>query len=165
MKHWKSLFIGWASPVAAGFLILTSPVLRPIFADCGTPESDCDHITTDYRQCPPLRSATEKSVLREILQGRSVDLRGRAENRLGACFIRYLLTDHSLKIPAAGIIIVGAIIEGQLDLQNLEIAHHFELKECLFKDAVNLRRAHFVKGLSLERSQFGENYQDSNWLI
>ena len=150
--------------LAAALLVMVSSANHPAFADCTTEERSCDHLTPGYAECSPARSANEEYALGEILKGKQVDFHDRYQ-RLSGCFIRFLLTDHNLKIPASGIVIIGATIDGQVDLENLEVVHRVELKNCLFKNAVNLRRSHFSKGLSFEHSQFAEQYEDSSWLI
>jgi len=127
--------------IVSAFIVLALIITAQ--ADCQIAETTCDYITTPLEDCSLSRSETEAYVEREIVRGRPVDLRSFKDKSLRGCFISALLLDARLRIPPQGVIIVGATINGLVDLQNAEITHHTELRECQFNGAVNLRRSHF----------------------
>jgi hypothetical protein len=161
MKNRQKILIVLAQVMLASLFVLTLSVTNSVLADCQTKdEFACEPQTqTDYRQnCSSQTTQPEQFVLEKILAGRKVVLDEGPETELSGCFIKYLLTSPSLKIPAVGIMIQGATINSPIDLQNAEVLYNVQLTNCVFKGEVNLRRSHFARGLSFANSQFGETY-------
>lgn len=114
-----------------------------------------------YTGMPRQLTAQERWVIQQIEQGREADLQEKSasdkENRsLDATFLKYLLTDFSNdnQVLNRGITIANATIEGDLNLDNLEISYPVCFKHCTFTGTVTLKRSYFKKDLSFESSQF-----------
>ena len=60
----------------------------------------------------------------------------------------------TIKICQQGVKIVNATIEGDIDLDNVEIDYPVYLKHCTFEGRVNIKRGYFKKDLSFEASEF-----------
>lgn len=117
----------------------------------------CEATSGEYKECEPPttdEATAERFVLAQVRAGRTVKLSGATKNKLRGCFIRDLLI-KGVATPEVGIMIDGATIEGPVDIRNGNVAYHVELTHCKFLSDVNLKRSHFLKGLSFAGSQFG----------
>src|SRR5262249_1353020 len=133
----------------------------PVDAQCPSPRSTdkaCGATSEEYKECD---SATkdednaEQFVREQVHAGKAVKFSGKTDKTVRGCFIRNLLTE--VATPQVGIVIDGATIDGPIDLRNTKITNHVELTHFTFLDDVNLKRSHFLKGLSFTGSQFGSS--------
>jgi hypothetical protein len=112
---------------------------------------------------PRKLTAQETWIIGQIKQGKEADLNkvvsGKGNHSLNASFLKYLITDlcKNIKICNQGIKIANATIDGDLNLDNLEISYPLVLKHCKFTGDVTLKRSYFKKDLSFEGSQFLKN--------
>ena len=106
-----------------------------------------------------LNYAAEEWVKENAGSG-EIDLTRRFEHEndrvLRATFLASLLTEPhmGLKSDRQGMRIVGAIVNGKLDLTKKEVPFNTELIECRFTDPVYLSGSSFLSGLSVEKSVF-----------
>src|SRR5689334_17890851 len=123
-----------------------------------TADDACKTTTTEYKECDDAtkeEKTAEQFVREQVHDGKAVKLLDATDNKVRGCFIRDLLTE--VGTPQVGMMIDGATIDGAIDLRNREIPYHVELTNCIFLDDVNLKRSHFLKGLSFAGSQFGSS--------
>ena len=123
-------------------------------------KDECESTSAEYKGCEPPSSeeaAAEQFVLAQVQAGKVVKLSGAPNSKLRGCFIRDLLT-KGVATPEVGIMIDGATIDGPVDLRNGNVPNHVELTHCKFLADVNLKRSHFLKGLSFVGSQFGSSF-------
>lgn len=115
--------------------------------DCGdTPES--------YEQCAAAsgdQQITEQGVLNQVLKG--VRVKFEPDKVIRGCFLRDLLTRGAGTL-GTGIVIDGATIKGPIDIRNQTVNLHVELINSKFEDDFNMKRSHFLKGLSFAGSSF-----------
>jgi hypothetical protein len=137
---------------ALGFLCLLLFLL--------TAQANCATYKTDSGG-PRKLTEQESWILGQIRQGKEADLRtrvaGEKENySLDAGFLEQLFNDNCKNMQNCnkGVNIANAIIDGNLDLNNVEINYPVCLKNCLFKGRVTLKKSYFKKDLSLEGSIF-----------
>ena len=107
-------------------------------------------------------SETEKWVVDQIAAGADayVDIVFPVEKRkIGAPFLEELLGGElsGVKPHRNGIRIIGAIIEGSMDLSNAQISCDVWLKNCQFNGPVKFQHASFAGVISLNESTFKAN--------
>ena len=135
-----------------GFFCLVFLLSVP-YAFCAAPQVDSGR--------PRQLTAQESWVIQQIEQGREADLQEKSTGHkwnpsLNADFLKYLLTDFSKnnQVLNRGINIANATIEGDLNLDNLEVSYPLCLKRCTFTGIVSFNRSYFRKDLSFEGSHF-----------
>lgn len=103
----------------------------------------------------------EQYVLQQIQAGNPAKMADVFEEKdlvISAKFLKMLLTDSQhLQLHPHGIMIEGAIIEGELDLINNEIPYDTFLTGCHFLNPVNLTQSRFAKSLHLTDSVFSDD--------
>jgi hypothetical protein len=113
-----------------------------------------------------LRNLTEQETwtLGQVKQGKEADLKKRVAGKkqnysLDAEFLKALITGalNNIQISNQGVKITNATIEGDLDLDNVEITYPVVLKHCKFMGQVTLKRSYFKKDLSFEGSEFSKS--------
>jgi hypothetical protein len=113
-----------------------------------------------------LRKLTEQEswILGQIRQGKEADLRKRVAGEkqnysLDAGFLETLFNGalKNIQVSNQGVTITNATIEGDLDLDNVEINYPVFLKHCKFTGQVSLKRSYFKKDLSFEGSEFSRS--------
>jgi hypothetical protein len=102
----------------------------------------------------------ESWVLSQVTQGNRADLNKgfgeEAKKHLRAGFLEKLLINGfgDSRIPRRGVQISNAIIDGQINLEYIEIDHLLRLNDCIFLDTVTFKESHFKKDLSFTGSKF-----------
>ncbi len=122
-------------------------------ANCATGQS--------YSGEPRKLTEQESWIIGQIGQGKEADLKQgvageQQKYSLDAGFLKQLF-NHAFKnieVSNQGVTIANATIEGDLDLDNVEINYPVCLKQCIFTGQVNLKRSYFKKDLSFEGSKF-----------
>lgn len=103
-------------------------------------------------------SEVERFVLHQVQQGEiaSLDRFPQDQRKLSASFIAELLTSRkaSLKTPPYGVMIMYAVITGDLDLTDQEIPYPVNLDNCTFEGDVDFTRSRFAGSLYLTNSNF-----------
>lgn len=103
---------------------------------------------------------TERWVLKQIAAGYQADLSlafpRESDRVLRASFLQALLTDSlkDLKVGRHGLHIAHAIVCGDIDLDNAEVAFDTSLNDCEFKGNVSLSQSHFRKSLLVRNTVF-----------
>ena len=113
----------------------------------------------------PQVTEQETWVLSQIKEGREADLGKKYvgednKRRLNAGFLKKLLNGDfkDLPIPHQGVKIANAvIIDGPLDLKDLEVDYPLSLSHCVFQDPVNFEKSNFKKDLKFIGSRFLQN--------
>jgi len=108
----------------------------------------------------------ERYILQQLTAGKVADLAQQfgpeEKNRqVQPQFLTRLLTEGfpGIKIPYQGVRINHAVIQGPLDLENIEVAPWVEFLDCRFTGPVNMRDVWFKKGLTLSRSRFDQKVE------
>jgi hypothetical protein len=121
----------------------------------GTANKEVAHDATPHAPTP-----AEHYVLARLREGEVADLNEFAASEqdriLSGSFITDLLTTASerYRLPAHGVQILNARVQGDIDLENQEIPYDVKLLSCTFEDFVDATRAHFQKGLTIDGSHF-----------
>jgi len=134
-------------PIASLVFVIGVAGLSPVGADA--PQAGCD---------------AECYVVEQLKMGADVSLEAKfpvasfpsSKRELRGSFVAALLTDGvpDLKIDPHGIVIVGAVITGMLDLRGKEIPYDVSVHGWTFNGSVELGNSHFAKGLALIDSKF-----------
>ena len=103
----------------------------------------------------------ESWILAQIKDGKEANLKqwtagGKENHSLEASFLKYLLVEvcKNLQVCEQGVNIANATIEGDLNLDNLEIGYPVYFKHFIFNGQVSLKRSYFKNDLSFRDSKF-----------
>ena len=103
----------------------------------------------------------ESWIVAQIKDGKEANLKqwtagGKENHSLDASFLKYLLVEvcKNLQVCEQGVNIANATIEGDLNLDNLEIGYPVYFNHCIFNGQVSLKRSYFKKDLSFQGSKF-----------
>jgi hypothetical protein len=134
-------------PIANLVFVIGVAGLSPVSAK--TPQAEC---------------AAECYVLEQLQMGADVSLEAKfppssfpsSKRELRGAFVAALLTGGvpNLRIDPHGIVIVGAVVTGMLDLRGKEIPYDVSMHRWTFNEPVDLSNSHFAKGLALIDSKF-----------
>lgn len=111
-------------------------------------------------QDPHVTGPAELFVVRQVVAGRSANLSRefptKAERRLRASFFERLLTGEleNVKVGRGGIVIVGAVFDEPIDLNDAEIPYRTTLVSCEFSKPVDAARSRFRLGFAIADSTF-----------
>jgi hypothetical protein len=108
----------------------------------------------------------ERFVLGHLTNGGLIDLAANASLRptlanrtVRGEFVEWLLTANAGQLSHDGLRLASAVIEGPVDLSNLEVPVRVQLRCCHFKEQVILTGAHFDHNLSFEGCLFSGPFQ------
>ena len=103
----------------------------------------------------------ESWIVAQIKDGKEANLKqwtagGKENHSLDVSFLKYLLVEvcKNLQVCEQGVNIANATIEGDLNLDNLEIGYPVYFNHCIFNGQVSLKRSYFKKDLSFQGSKF-----------
>ena len=105
-------------------------------------------------------NAAEKWVVAQTAAGEIADLSKKfpeeRDRKLSAHFLEELLLGSlpDFKPHRKGVRIIGAIIDGPIDLENAQISCEVQLQRCRFMSSANFRRASFAGVVLLDGSTF-----------
>src|SRR5262249_4267570 len=105
-------------------------------------------------------NAAEKWVVERVTAGKEADLSRQfpeeKDRKLSAHFLEELLMGSlpDFKLHRKGVRIIGAIIDGPIDLENAQIPCEVQLQCCRFMSSANFRRASFAGVVLLDGSTF-----------
>jgi len=138
-------------------IVLIGVLFAAYNAFCG--DNPSAHLENSRYSCEPSSDyPAEECVLSKLRKGMIADLADCGNvisNKLiRACVLEYVLTSNW--VPHQGVHVKNAVVAGDLDLANIEIAHRITLEDCKFTGTVDLSSTHFAKDISFAGSLFSQ---------
>jgi hypothetical protein len=129
-------------------VLALSPVLMFVLGLCLV-ESRANELSQITAKTP-----ADALILEKVANWQPIDLATNfptgTNRNVSPDFLRWLLTSGQANVNHTGLHLRNAIIEGWLDLENLDIPANVQFEDCIFKTNVNLSGAHFYHNLSFQ---------------
>src|SRR5258706_3897561 len=146
-RRWSRPAMRKNCPIASLLFVIGLAGLSPVSAE--NRQAECD---------------AECYVLEQLQMGADVSLEAKfppasfpsSKRELRGAFVAALLTGSvpNLRIDPHGIVIIGAVVTGMLDLRGKEVPYDVSIHAWTFNGPVELSNSHFAKGLALINSKF-----------